>query len=257
MKSKFSILMAFCISIGSLAQQQSSLPTVSSGKIERIDKFESNYVPSRNVDVWLPGGYSPAKKYNVVYMHDGQMLFDSTRTWNKKAWKVADVFSQLMKENKIEECIVVGIWNNGVERIPEYFPTRIFNQLEEGTRNKLSEKYCNGKLANGDNYLRFVVTELKPYIDKHYTTKSDKDHTFMVGSSMGGLITLYAISEYPDIFGGAACMSSSTFSFFEPNYEIPSVIFDYLKRSLPSPLDHKLYSVSKKTHCFSKCNSIC
>ena len=123
MKSKLLIVLGLCISMGGYAQQiKAANLTVSSGKVVRIENFQSKFVAARNVDVWLPEGYSPAKKYNVVYMHDGQMLFDSTQTWNKKEWKVDEVFSKLISEKKIEDCIVVGIWNNGAERIAEYFP---------------------------------------------------------------------------------------------------------------------------------------
>lgn len=238
MKNKLLFILIFLF--GSLAFAQ-NIPKVSSGSIKRIENFKSHFVVARNVDVWLPEDYNSAKKYNVVYMHDGQMLFDSTLTWNKKEWKADEVFSQLIREKKIEECIVVGIWNNGAERISEYFPNKIFNQLDEKTKTKLSEKYCNGKLANGDNYLKFVITELKPYVDKNFSTKDDKDHTFMIGSSMGGLISIYAISEYPDIFGGVACLSTAWLSQIEPNYEIPTATFEYLKHNLASPMGHKIY----------------
>jgi len=242
MKLKLVIMIAFCISTGIWAQQkQESIPVVSGGKIVRIESFKSDFIPSRNVDVWLPEGYSVSKKYAVVYMHDGQMLFDSTLTWNKKEWKVDEVLSQLIKDKKTEDCIVVAIWNNGADRISEYFPTKIFDQLEPSTRKKVSEKYCNGKPANGDNYLKFVVSELKPYIDKNFATKVDKEHTFMMGSSMGGLISIYAISEYPNVFGGVACMSTAWLSSIEPNYEIPLAIFEYLKKNLPLPFEHKIY----------------
>ena len=242
MKSKIGIIIAFCISTVISAEQKSeSTPKVSGGKIVRIDNFKSGFIPSRNVDVWLPEGYSTSKKYAVVYMHDGQMLFDSTLTWNKKEWKVDEVFSQLIKAKETEECIVVAIWNNGADRISEYFPTKIFEQLEPATKKKISEKYCNGKSANGDNYLKFLVTELKPYIDKNFATITDKEHTFMIGSSMGGLISIYAISEYPNVFGGIASMSTSWLSSFEPNYEIPVATFEYLKKNLPVPFEHKIY----------------
>jgi len=118
MKLKLVIMIAFCISTGIWAQQkQESIPVVSGGKIVRIESFKSDFIPSRNVDVWLPEGYSVSKKYAVVYMHDGQMLFDSTLTWNKKEWKVDEVLSQLIKDKKTEDCIVVAIWNNGADRI--------------------------------------------------------------------------------------------------------------------------------------------
>ena len=81
------------------------LPKVSSGTVTRIENLQSQNIAPRHVDVWLPADYTPSKKYNVVYMHDGQMLFDSTLTWNKKEWQVDEVISQLINKNKIEECI--------------------------------------------------------------------------------------------------------------------------------------------------------
>ena len=237
MKSGCLMVFIFIFSF-SFAQK---LPKVSSGSIKRIENFSSQFIASRNVDVWLPEGYNPTKKYNVVYMHDGQMLFDSTQTWNKKEWEVDEVFSKLIKTKIIDECIVVGIWNNGSERISEYFPNKIFDKLEESTRKKISEKYCNGKTANGDNYLKFVVTELKPYIDKNFSTRPEREHTFMIGSSMGGLISIYALSEYPLVIEGVACMSTAWLSFIEPNYEVPAAVFEYLKKNLPTPFGHKIY----------------
>jgi len=237
---KTRILTAFFILLGSLGFSQ-NLPKVASGSIKRIENFQSKFVDARNVDVWLPDGYDTTKKYSVMYMHDGQMLFDSTQTWNRKEWGVDETFSRLMKDRKIDQCIVVAIWNNGEKRISEYFPNKIFSQLDEKTKTKLSEKYFNGKSAFGGNYLKFIVTELKPYIDANYSTFSDKDHTFMMGSSMGGLISIYAISEYPDIFNGVACLSTAWLSSIEPNYEIPTATFEYLKNNLASPMGHKIY----------------
>ena len=98
------------------------LPVPSSGKIIRHENFASHYVDSRNVDVWLPENYSPSKKYAVLYMQDGQMLFDSSVTWNKQEWGVDETISSLQQENKIKDCIVVGIWNTGAGRHSEYFP---------------------------------------------------------------------------------------------------------------------------------------
>ena len=226
--------------IGSIGYAQ-NLPKVSSGSIKRIENFKSQFVDSRNIDVWLPEGYNSVKKYNVVYIHDGQMLFDSTQTWNKKEWKVDEVFGQLMKDKIIEESIIVAIWNIGSDRISEYFPNKIYTKLEEKTKTKLTENYFNGKTANGDNYLKFLVNEVKPYIDQYFSTLSDMHHTFMMGSSMGGLISIYAISEYPNVFGGVACLSTAWLSSIEPNYEIPAAIFEYLKKNIASSLDHKIY----------------
>ena len=237
MKRILSITIVLC----GLISNAQTLPQVASGRIERIENFKSQFVEARNVDIWLPEGHNANNKYSVVYMHDGQMLFDSTQTWNKREWGVDEIFSGLIKDRKINPCIVVAIWNTGSNRISEYFPNKIFSLLEAKTQTKFTEKYSNGKPPNGDNYLKFVVTELKPYIDSKFATYPDKDHTFMIGSSMGGTISFYAINEYPDIFGGIACLSTAWLSSLEPNYEIPAATFEYLKRNLASPFGHKIY----------------
>jgi predicted alpha/beta superfamily hydrolase len=221
--------------------QAQNLPKVWSGTIQRLENFPSKFVEARNVDVWLNEGYDQSKKYSVVYMHDGQMLFDSTQTWNKKEWGVDETFSRLMKEGKIDRCIVVAIWNTGANRISEYFPNKIFSELDQTTQTKITEKYTGGKPANGDNYLKFLIEELKPYIDQHFSTFPDKDHTFIMGSSLGATISLYAINEYPEVFGGSACLSTAWLSSIEPNYEIPEATFAYLKKHLASPFGHKIY----------------
>jgi len=218
-----------------------SLPNLSSGTIKRFENFKSEFVQKRTVDVWLPDGYNETKKYKVVYMHDGQMLFDSTQTWNHKEWKVDETFGKLINENVIENCIVVAIWNTGEDRISEYFPDKIFNNVSPELQKTISTKYCNNKGAQGDNYLKFIVSELKPFIDKTFSTLTGKEHTFMMGSSMGGLISIYAINEYPDVFGGVACMSTAWLSQIEPNYEIPSATFEYLKKHFVSPIEAKIY----------------
>jgi predicted alpha/beta superfamily hydrolase len=216
-------------------------PKVSTGRIDHIENFPSRWVEPRNIEVWLPDGYDAHEKYSVVYMHDGQMLFDSTITWNKKEWKTEEVVASLIATNKIGTCIIVGIWNKGSDRIREYFPDKIFNQLDTAFQRKITSKYCNGKPVIGDSYLKFLTSELKPYVDQHYATYPDREHTYVVGSSMGGLISIYAISEYPGIFGGAACLSTAWLSSIEPNYGMPLAVFSYLKENFPSPKGHKIY----------------
>ncbi|MFM8911463.1 MAG: alpha/beta hydrolase-fold protein, partial [Flammeovirgaceae bacterium] len=100
---------AFCIWLPAFAQ----LPNVPYGKIERLESFQSKYVTPRHVDVWLPEGYTPQKKYAVLYMHDGQMLFDSTTTSNKQSWKVSEVMHQLRSNEAVRDVLVVGVWSGG------------------------------------------------------------------------------------------------------------------------------------------------
>ncbi|WP_396193224.1 alpha/beta hydrolase [Flavobacterium sp.] len=224
------------------------IPKVSSGKIERIADFKSEFVTARNIDVWLPYNYSDAKKYSVLYMHDGQMLYDAEATWNKQAWEVDEVVSNLLKDNKIDDVIVVGIWNGVTTRHMDYFPQKPFESLTQTQQDSIykanrsnGQNVFNGKV-NSDNYLKFIVKELKPLIDKKYSVHRDKKHTFIAGSSMGGLISMYAICEYPNVFGGAACLSTHWPGIFTvENNPIPEAFYNYLKTNLPNPKNHRIY----------------
>lgn len=222
------------------------LPKVASGSLKRIENFQSKFVDARHVDVWLPAGYNPKQKYSVVYMHDGQMLFDSTTTWNKKEWGVDETFGILIKENIIRPCIVVGVWNVPEKRFADYFPQKIIDKIPENTRTTILEKQIKGK-PNADNYLKFLVEELKPFIDKTYSTKKDAKNTFVMGSSMGGLISVYALCEYPQIFGGAACLSiHSPLTAYElindkTDEEVASKFREYLSQNLPKANTKKIY----------------
>src|ERR1700744_5224640 len=173
-------------------------PKVACGAVTHIENFPSKYIDKRNVDIWLPAGYSRDKKYAVLYMHDGQMLFDSTTTWNHQEWGVDETICRLLAENKIKDCIVVGIWNTA-KRFPEYFPQKAFYAMSQTDQQKIlavGRDKGTPLLGDGpvsDGYLKFLVRELKPYIDKHYSTAPGKSTTFVAGSSMGGLISLYAI----------------------------------------------------------------
>ncbi len=232
--------LALCFLLFSTTARAQDLPQVSAGSIHRLENFASKYVDARNIDVWMPADYTPGKKYNVVYMHDGQMLFDASKTWNQQEWEVDETFTRLIKEKKIERCIVVGIWNNGQYRHAEYFPQAFLNTLTPAFRDAFVAKELQNK-PQSDAYLKFIVEELKPYIDRNFATYPDKDATFIMGSSMGGLISMYAISEYPAVFGGAACLSVAWVAKAQKNFELPLAAFNYLQKKTPSPFGHKIY----------------
>ena len=181
---------------------KNKVPKVSHGRLERYEQFHSQFIPPRDVSVWLPEGYQPGEECDVLYMHDGQMLFDATTTWNNQEWKVDEVMDSLIKAGAIRRCLVVAI-NNTENRLNEYFPDKTWQHINEGD----CKKTDTGKFK-GDDYLQFIVKELKPYIDMRYKPLTTREHTFMMGSSMGGLISLYALCEYPQVFGGAACLST-------------------------------------------------
>jgi enterochelin esterase-like enzyme len=234
------LMLFFTISI------TAQIPTVTAGSLQRFEQFKSKFVDARNIDVWLPDGYSDKQKYAVLYMHDGNMLYDPQTTWNKQAWEVDAIAGQLMAESKTQNFIVVGIWNNGDFRHSEYFPQKIIQNIPEATRKIIVEEQLKNK-PQADNYLKFIVSELKPFIDQTFATKKDKKHTFISGSSMGGLISLYAICEYPGIFGGAACLSTHTPMIMKEKIvqsadaDVASKFRDYLRLHLPDPKSHKIY----------------
>lgn len=229
------------------SQLFASLPKVSSGRIERLQAFSSAFVMPRNIDIWLPEGYSAEQRYAVVYMHDGQMLFDSSDTFNGQEWQVDEVASALIAKGTTRPFIVVGIFNATHHRHSEYFPQRPFQSLTAEQQHTLyqlkqGEQPLFADAVYSDNYLKFLVQELKPYIDSHFSVLPDAANTFVMGSSMGGLISLYAISEYPDVFGGAACLSTHWPGVFQnDNNPVPAAFFDYMRQALPVAGKHKLY----------------
>jgi len=152
------------------------------------------YIPElkrkRRIWIYLPPDYSDSKKkYPVLYMHDGQNLFDNATSYAGE-WGVDEYLDSILKKGE-KESIVVGIDNGLSKRMNEYNPWQFQN-------------YGKGE---GDQYVDFLVKNLKPFIDTHYRTLKNKQNTFIAGSSMGGLISLYAVLKYPKVFGGAGIFS--------------------------------------------------
>jgi predicted alpha/beta superfamily hydrolase len=144
----------------------------------------------RRVDVYLPPSYSAGRgRYPVVYMQDGQNLADPELAFAGTTWQLDATIDRLAEAGI--EAIVVGIHHAGDARISEYSP---FPDRRHGG-------------GDGDAYLDFVVDTLKPRIDRLFRTRPVRDSTFILGSSMGGLISLYALIERGGVFGGAAVMS--------------------------------------------------
>jgi predicted alpha/beta superfamily hydrolase len=243
MNSTISTIVLICLLS---SKSFSQVPQVAHGQLIRWADFSSQYVKPRHIDIWLPPGYDSTKRYPVLYMHDGQMLFDSTTTWNKKEWGVDEVLGKLMNENQISPCIVVGVWNSGPGRFADYFPEKPWFSVNENWRKALMEEpqaraFPQGKPVS-DNYLKFLVTELKPEIDERFATLKNQKNTWIAGSSMGGLISWYALCEYPKVFSRAICMSTHWTAIYRiENNLFPEAFIHYLKNKLPKPGKHKLY----------------
>ena len=219
----------------------SVMPRTTTGTIENIVRFHSEYIPSRDVHIWLPEGYNPDTRYGVLYMHDGQALFDPDCNWNHQAWEVDSVAGAMIARGEGEPFIVVGIDNTDARRF-EYMPQKALDYLP--ANDSLLLELDRSQFV-ADNYLKFIVTELKPWVDARYSTLTDARHTAIMGSSMGGLISLYALCEYPEVFGAAACLSTHspmTLVMSPTSADSWSLAFRrYLHDRLPEANSHRLY----------------
>ena len=169
---------------------------------------------ARRIWIYLPADYATTKKrFPVLYMHDGQNLFDEA-TSGFGEWGVDECLDSLFKQGK-KECIVIGI-ENGTKRMNEYNPYEF-------------KPYGNGE---GDKYVEFLVKTLKPFIDKNFRTLSNKKNTFIAGSSMGGLISLYAVIKYPSVFGGAG--------IFSPAFQTAPALENDIN-NMPKKINSRLY----------------
>jgi predicted alpha/beta superfamily hydrolase len=208
-------------------------PAIRAGEIYRHADFPSRQIPTRHVDVWCPPGYAASgdARYPVLYMHDGQNLFDPALSYIGVDWGMDEAMVRLMGEG-VPGAIIVGIWNTD-KRLCEYMPQK---PLASPKAEKLLPSFVRqyGGLPMSDAYLRFIVDELKPFVDRAYRTLPWREHTFIMGSSMGGLVSLYALCEYPNVFGGAGCLST--------HWPIgKNLLTAYVKASLPAPGLHRIY----------------
>jgi enterochelin esterase-like enzyme len=244
----FVALLVFLTSVPAAAGDANGPVHVSAGTIVDLGVLKSKYADPRRVVVWLPSGYSATgPKYAVLYMHDGQNLFDTATAGYGMEWQIDETLDRLIRERKVRATIVVGIWNTA-KRLQEYVPSKAFNGLQPNYRDKVRALYGGDPLSDG--YLKFIVRELRPIVDKRFNVKTDRSATAIMGSSMGSLISLYAIDEYPQIFGAAGMMSTHWPLFMKPDgqsvsleeYKVVSSAFErYLKSALPDPATHKLY----------------
>lgn len=204
------------------------------GKVVRIPFFPSKYTESRTVDVWLPekGPADSNLRYPVLYMQNGQNLFDPSTSYIGVDLGADEAVTRLCTSGISPGIIVVGIHHTSYSFM-DYLPEKPFYYPESEEFSKTYQAE-HGTLPLSDNYLRFLVRELKPYLDSHFNTKPDPENTFIAGCGMGGLISLYALCEYPGVFGGAGSFSALW-------TDEPPGIFPYLKDHLPSPGSHWIY----------------
>ena len=174
------------------------------GNIQEHPGFRSKiFANRRDVLVYLPSGYRrlSLRRYPVLYLQDGQNIFDAATAFSHVEWSVDETAQDLIRKKLMEPIIIVAVANTGEERIHEYAPTR--GVIDESARRK---KRSRG-LAR--NYGRFLVEELKPFIDRKYRTRQEPEFTGLGGSSLGGLVTLSLGLWFSKVFQKLIVMSPS------------------------------------------------
>lgn len=205
------------------------------GSLVHFPNFASKIVLPRDIWVWTPKpvGQSGSVKYNILFCHDGQNLFDPALSYSGVDWGMDETLMKLTDSGEVTPTLVVGIANTR-QRVLEYMPQKsLGGNSTERIQLKIDQLRIKGDV-NSDAYLKFIFEELKPFIDSSYPTYSDFGHCFMMGSSMGGLISMYALCEYPEVLSGVACLSTHW-----PIGEGASL--RYFRNHIPPPNGHKFY----------------
>lgn len=201
-----------------------------------LDRYlmDSLHVSSRRVDVWTSSLNLSVEQ--VVIMHDGQMLFQGDSTWNKEEWRVDECLDSLIRAGELKNTLVIGIWNNYKDRHRNYFPEKPFKTLSGGNQSSLlNVRRPHSKVSafsgppDSDAYLRSIFEIILPRIAKKYQISGVP--LYMIGSSMGGLISMYAACEYPQKLNGVACLSTHWPGIWTNTQNpVPNAFLHYLKR---------------------------
>lgn len=242
--------------LGLMAALPFAVPTVvradapAAGRLVEHPAIASAHAAPRDVTVWLPPGYdaAPDARWPVLYMHDGQNLFDGARAAYGKEWGVDEHLTRLIVGGQVRAPIVVGVHNTPL-RLREYVPADLLRALPDDMRGDIQSIYGGEPLSDG--YVSFLAETLKPLIDGAYRTLTGPDDTVIMGSSMGGLISLYAMMKRPDLFGAAGCVSTH-WPLKVEGLEAPAALNPWRERlvaawtgvvraGLPDPATHRLY----------------
>lgn len=236
------LALAICASTSGAAVASKSPRTIEWGALA------AEGLPEQRATIWLPPEYyewSGDHRFPVLYMWDGQNLFDPATTHYGKAWMVHDVLNGMVARGEAEPHIVVGIWSPpGKDRYRNYLPQFAADNASGDVASGIREMAGGPVLSK--QQLDWVADFLKPGIDSTYRTQSDAGHTTIVGASMGGVMSCYAIVARPDTFGQAGCVSAH-FALIDPELapananQIAGLWDEFLISSLGKPAGRRVW----------------
>lgn len=191
-----------------LAVLAAPLNAQEAGRLIEYERIAADGLPDQRLSIWLPPGYDTgAGRYPVLYMHDGHNLFDLEHSNFNKIWAADKAMLAAIATGPVEPHIIIGIWAPGPDRYRQYLPRSAYDAAPPSVRAQM-EAMANGGDIVSDLYLAWITGPLKSWVDASFRTRPGPDDTAIVGSSMGGLMSCYAVLEAPEVFGRAGCVSS-------------------------------------------------
>jgi enterochelin esterase-like enzyme len=177
------------------------------GRLLEYERVPAAGLPDQRLSIWLPPGYDAGdRRYPVLYMHDGHNLFDVTKSNFNKIWAADKAMLAAVQTGQVEPHIIIGIWAPGSDRHRQYLPRSLYDMTSGNLRQQLDGMASGGVISH--HYLEWIAGPLKTWVDASFRTRTGRDNTAIVGSSMGGLMSCYAFLERPEVFGRAGCVSS-------------------------------------------------
>ncbi len=232
---------AAVVALVAMAAEKPQLQKASAGNVDRHYIYSPEMGDTITVDVWTPKGYSVSgRAYPVIYMHDGQNLFDATTTWNGQSWEMDSVVSRLVNNGEIIAPVIVGIHSVAETRLGDLMPENVKCYIKN-SENKALQGFLSSSPLRGNAYASFMVNTLRTAMNQRYNLAASADSVFVMGSSMGGLMSVYAMSEYPDAFGAAACLSTHWIGTTDGDPTFSDAMYAYLSERLPRNGSHRLY----------------
>lgn len=177
------------------------------GRFIEYERVAAEGLPDQRLTIWLPPGYDMTTgRYPVLYMHDGHNLFDVKNSNFNKIWAADKAMLAAAESGKVEPHIIIGIWAPGRDRHRQYLPRSAYDLASGNLRQQLDAATPGRVISQA--YLAWIAGPLKNWVDTSFRTRTGRNDTAIVGSSMGGLMSCYAFLEAPEVFGRAGCVSS-------------------------------------------------